>query len=198
MDEATTNRPADLEPVSRWGGRTGVVAVLCVVTAGMLRLIAPLAQYARSGWRDTFELWVALAVPLAMLVIIGVLVAIRISPWRRQRRLREAHSDAVVTTGQWVDETRAAMPGAPTGGQMRTYTLVIDRVGIIFYSGPARATSRVAVPAGEILWVHTAMERMWQRSRATLVVTTTTGTLPLLLVDFSRPISFFMAPNSPH
>ncbi|RKR75800.1 hypothetical protein [Frondihabitans australicus] len=196
MDEATTSRSVDLAPESAASRRIGVIAVVCVVCAGLLRMIGPLTEFAKSGRHDSFDLWIALAVPIAIVVIVGVLVGIRVVPWRRAARLRVANPGAVLTTGQWAQETVAALPGSPAVGQMATYTLVVTPRGLEFHSGSGRSESTVAVPASDVVWVHSAREQLWQRSRAGLVVTTMSGSIPLLLVDFGRPLAMFQGPRS--
>ncbi|WP_121370689.1 hypothetical protein [Frondihabitans australicus] len=155
----------------------------------------PLQQYARSGGRDVAELWIGLAIPLAIIAIVGALLLLRLSPYRRARRLRAANPSAVIATGYWAHETSHAVPGTPDRGQMSTFTLVVDPSGVQLHSGLSGSTSDVNIPVSEITWVHSGVARVWQRSRAALIVSTRSGQIPLLLLDYRRPIGFFLRPS---
>jgi hypothetical protein len=162
--------------------------VVCVLAAGGLRLISPIESVVHSHGRDQFDLWIVLAVPLAIIAIFVAAFVFRLSPYLRARRLRASFPDALVTTGQWARETVALMPGKETVNQMATYSLVITPEGIEFHDGFFRSRSSIRIRKDEILWVNTSMQTIWQRSHASLVVSTGSSSIPLLLVDFARPL----------
>lgn len=190
----TPGRPADFAPSS-----SAVVVRILVVVAFLvfvgLRVARPIEEAVASHGRDHIGVFFAFLTPALVLAILLALVAARVSPFVRARRLRSDHPDALVTTGQWSRETAVLMPGLATVNQFTSYSLVIDRQGLAFYNGLFRGEVVHRIAASDMEWVNSQMVTGWKRTQRGLRVTTRSGPVPLLIIAFSNPVGMFPTPS---